>query len=379
MILCDVSDSVRNVSRFMLQFVYSLQDLYSKVRSFIFVAEIGEITDHFRDNDIKDALDIALRGDLINVYAHSNFGYAFRTFAQDHIGVINKKTTVIVLGDGRNNYNLPHDWCLREIRSRAKQLIWLNPESKQYLGLWRQRDGALRRRTAISWRNAVTSISSITLSTASCRVDRAFEFDRRGLVDHRLRVWSTMGLRTVAISQMVLRDRRRRELILRGKPMAGHREEFILMTVGALTLDPNTKTPIVVLKDPDNKINLPIWIGLLEAASMATELEGIKPQRPMTHDLLRNMLGELGGTVEAVEVTELRDNTYFAHIQVKTREGGWCRSIPRPSDAISLALRTKSPIYVAKKVLEVSSELQQSAEADSKEQNLAGVCARQMV
>ncbi len=79
-ILCDVSDSVRNVSRFMLQFVYSLQDLYSKVRSFIFVAEIGEITEHFRDNDIKDALDIALRGDLINVYAHSNFGYAFRTF-----------------------------------------------------------------------------------------------------------------------------------------------------------------------------------------------------------------------------------------------------------------------------------------------------------
>ena len=150
-------------------------------------------------------------------------------------------------------------------------------------------------------------------------------------------------------------------------------KNLYLMTVGALTLDPNTKTPIVVLKDPDNKINLPIWIGLLEAASMATELEGIKPQRPMTHDLLRNMLGELGGTVEAVEVTELRDNTYFAHIQVKTREGKLVQIDSRPSDAISLALRTKSPIYVAKKVLEVSSELQQSAEADSKEQNLAGV------
>ena len=120
--------------------------------------------------------------------------------------------------------------------------------------------------------------------------------------------------------------------------MAGHREDFILMTVGALTLDPNTKTPIVVLKDPDNKLNLPIWIGLLEAASMATELEGIKPQRPMTHDLLRNMLGELGGTVEAVEVTELRDNTYFAHIQVKTREGRMVQIDSRPSDAISLAL-----------------------------------------
>jgi uncharacterized protein len=156
--------------------------------------------------------------------------------------------------------------------------------------------------------------------------------------------------------------------------MAGHREEYILMTVGALTLDPTTKTPIVVLKDPDNKLNLPIWIGLLEAASMATELEGIKPQRPMTHDLLRNMLAQLGGTVEAVEVTELRDNTYFAHIQIKTRDGEEIEIDSRPSDAISLALRTKAPIYVAKKVLEVSSELQQpSGEADSKEQNLAGV------
>ncbi|HLH78355.1 MAG TPA: bifunctional nuclease family protein [Candidatus Binataceae bacterium] len=156
--------------------------------------------------------------------------------------------------------------------------------------------------------------------------------------------------------------------------MAGHREDFILMTVGALTLDPTTKTPIVVLKDPDNKLNLPIWIGLLEAASMATELEGIKPQRPMTHDLLRNLLSELGGSVDAVEVTELRDNTYFAHILIKTREGRVVEVDSRPSDAISLALRTKSPIYVAKKVLEVSSELQQpNVEGDSKDRNLAGV------
>ena len=95
------------------------------------------------------------------------------------------------------------------------------------------------------------------------------------------------------------------------------REDFILMIVGGITLDPTTKMPIVVLKDPDNKLNLPIWIGPLEAASMATELEGIKPQRPMTHDLLRNVLGDLGATVESVEVTELRENTYFARILVK--------------------------------------------------------------
>jgi len=133
-ILCDVSDSVRNASRFMLQFVYSLQDLYARVRSFIFVSEIGEVTEHFRNNDIKDALDVALKGDIINVYAHSNFGYAFRNFVSDHIGAINKRTTVIVLGDARNNYNLPHDWCLREVKQRAKRVIWLNPESRNTWG-----------------------------------------------------------------------------------------------------------------------------------------------------------------------------------------------------------------------------------------------------
>jgi bifunctional DNase/RNase len=156
--------------------------------------------------------------------------------------------------------------------------------------------------------------------------------------------------------------------------MAGHREDFILMAVGALTLDPTTKTPIVVLKDPDNKLNLPIWIGLLEAASMATELEGIKPQRPMTHDLMRNLMGELGGKIESIAVTDLKDNTYYALLEIKTRDGKTIYVDSRPSDAISLALRTKAPIYVAKKVLEASSELQQAAPTpSSNEQNLAGV------
>ncbi|MGH7932673.1 MAG: vWA domain-containing protein [Candidatus Binataceae bacterium] len=134
LILCDVSDSVRNASRFMLQFVYSLQDLYSRVRSFVFVSDIGEVTEHFRTNDIKEALDVALRGDIINVYAHSDFGRAFRNFVEDHISAVNKRTTVIILGDARNNYNLPHDWCLREVKQRAKRIIWLNPESRNTWG-----------------------------------------------------------------------------------------------------------------------------------------------------------------------------------------------------------------------------------------------------
>jgi bifunctional DNase/RNase len=149
------------------------------------------------------------------------------------------------------------------------------------------------------------------------------------------------------------------------------REDFIEMRVGGLTLDPVTKTPIVILKDPDNKLNLPIWIGLMEATAMATELEGIKMARPMTHDLLRNIIDALGGVVEAIEINDLRESTYYATICLVIN--GRSVSIDsRPSDAISLALRTKSPIFVAKKVLEASSTLQQKME-DPQEQNLSNV------
>lgn len=134
MVLCDVSDSVRNVSRFMLQFVYSLQDLYSKVRSFIFVSDVGEVTKLFEDREIHDAIETALHGDVINVYAHSDFGRAFKSFHRDFLAAVNKRTTVIILGDARNNYNLPHDWVLRDVRQRAKQVIWLNPENRMTWG-----------------------------------------------------------------------------------------------------------------------------------------------------------------------------------------------------------------------------------------------------
>jgi len=148
------------------------------------------------------------------------------------------------------------------------------------------------------------------------------------------------------------------------------REGFIEMRVGGLTLDPVTKTPIVILKDAENKLTLPIWVGLMEATAMATELEGINMARPMTHDLLRNTIVELGGEVESIEVTDLRDNTYYAVIYLRAGE----RRITmdsRPSDAISLALRTRSPIYVAKKVIETSSVLQQNEE--TQDQNLSNV------
>jgi bifunctional DNase/RNase len=148
------------------------------------------------------------------------------------------------------------------------------------------------------------------------------------------------------------------------------REDVIRMSVGGLTLDPVTKTPIVILKDPENKLNLPIWIGLLEATSMATELEGIKMARPMTHDLLRTVIGELGAAVEAIEITDLKENTYFALIHLRSSQQSFTLDA-RPSDAISLALRTKSPIYVSKRVLESSSVLQPAEEGA--ETNLSNV------
>lgn len=139
------------------------------------------------------------------------------------------------------------------------------------------------------------------------------------------------------------------------------KEDSIQMAVGGLTLDPVTKTPIVILKDMDNKLNLPIWIGLLEATAMATEMEGIKMARPMTHDLLKNILTEMGGSVKSIEITELKENTYYASISLSIA-GQELTIDSRPSDAIALALRTKSPIYVAKAVLEASSILQQAEE-----------------
>jgi uncharacterized protein len=135
MILCDISDSVLNASRFMLQFVYSIQDLYAKVRSFVFVSDIGEVTKLFEDNEINRAVEAALKGDVIDVFSHSNFGRAFEMFHRNYFAAVDSKTTMLIIGDGRNNYNRPNDWVLREIQRKAKQLIWLNPESRMTWGV----------------------------------------------------------------------------------------------------------------------------------------------------------------------------------------------------------------------------------------------------
>jgi uncharacterized protein with von Willebrand factor type A (vWA) domain len=134
-ILTDVSSSVANVSRFMLQFVYTLQEAFTKIRAFVFVAELGEVTPLFQDKDISQAIEDALEGgDVINVYTRSNFGFAFHHFWQNFLSSIDNKTTVLILGDARNNYNDPRAWCLREIHQKAKNVVWLNPENPSAWG-----------------------------------------------------------------------------------------------------------------------------------------------------------------------------------------------------------------------------------------------------
>ena len=134
-VLCDISDSVLNASRFMLQFVHSIQELYSRVRSFVFVADLAEVTELFDKTEVQQAVEMALKGDLVDVFEHSNFGAAFRIFHERYLPAINRRTTVIVMGDGRNNYNHPNAWVLKDVSQRAKELIWLNPEQRSNWGL----------------------------------------------------------------------------------------------------------------------------------------------------------------------------------------------------------------------------------------------------
>ena len=130
-------------------------------------------------------------------------------------------------------------------------------------------------------------------------------------------------------------------------------EEFTEMKVYRLVLDPQTNSPIVILQDEATGVMLPIWIGIFEAHSIAMKLEGIEPSRPMTHDLLSNTFSVVNGMVERIEVVDLVDNTYFARIYFQVAEKNYSLD-SRPSDAIALALRTTSPIFVANHVLEKS-------------------------
>jgi uncharacterized protein len=133
-VLCDVSDSVRNASRLMLLFTWSLQSLFNRVRSFIFVSELGEVTKYFKDATPEDALEKALSGDVISLSSNSNYGNALLAFSKSYLGTVSRKTTVFVIGDGRNNFNQPHVAALEDVKRKAKRVVWICTESRANWG-----------------------------------------------------------------------------------------------------------------------------------------------------------------------------------------------------------------------------------------------------
>jgi len=128
---------------------------------------------------------------------------------------------------------------------------------------------------------------------------------------------------------------------------------LIEMNIKGLMVDPVTNLPIVILKDRDGERVLSIWVGVFEANAIAHQIENVSPQRPMTHDLLRNLIVDLGGVVDRVIVSDLRDATFFATICL-TVKGESITVDARPSDAIALALRAKAPILVESAVVEAA-------------------------
>jgi bifunctional DNase/RNase len=130
---------------------------------------------------------------------------------------------------------------------------------------------------------------------------------------------------------------------------------LIEVKIGALIMDPNTNTPIVVLKGVESETVLPIWVGAFEANAIALEIEKIVPQRPMTHDLLRNVIIECGLVASRVIVTDLQENTFYAVVELRDNEGEIVSMDARPSDAIALALRLDCPIFVKQSVIDLSS------------------------
>jgi len=135
---------------------------------------------------------------------------------------------------------------------------------------------------------------------------------------------------------------------------------LVEVKIGALIMDPNTNTPIVVLKGVDSETVLPIWVGAFEANAIALEIEKVVPQRPMTHDLLRNVIIECRLSASSVVITDLLENTFYARIELKDQDEEPVMLDARPSDAIALALRLDCPIFVEQKVIDLSASSTQT-------------------
>ena len=132
---------------------------------------------------------------------------------------------------------------------------------------------------------------------------------------------------------------------------------MIEMKVKGLTLDPLTNVPIVILRELEGERALPIWVGIFEAHAIAREIESFQTPRPMTHDLIKNIITGVEGKVNRIVVNDLQDNTFFAEISIQMN-GSEVVVDSRPSDAIALALRVSAPIFVEEKVLEEAKSIE---------------------
>jgi len=133
------------------------------------------------------------------------------------------------------------------------------------------------------------------------------------------------------------------------------------VNIAGMTMDPTSNTPIIILKLVNGEQAIPIWIGLLEATSIASALRNIKFDRPMTHDLFKNFVESMNIDVAKVEVCDLKDNTFYAKIYFMSEEKNFSMDA-RPSDAIAIALRFQAPIFVDDKIIEKSQALETDAE-----------------
>ena len=141
-IVCDVSESVRSVARFLLELAFAAQELFSGTRTFVFVSELGETTRLFEENPVEVALSRAYSGAVVPVTHNSNYGRALRAFEQAVVSELDRRTTVVILGDGRTNYLDPAADVLDAIRARARALVWLCPEPRS---AWATGDSAMPR------------------------------------------------------------------------------------------------------------------------------------------------------------------------------------------------------------------------------------------
>jgi bifunctional DNase/RNase len=136
----------------------------------------------------------------------------------------------------------------------------------------------------------------------------------------------------------------------------------IEMSIKGLMIDPVTNMPIIVLRDADGQRLLPIWVGVFEANAIALQIENVQTPRPMTHDLLNNVISDLNGTVERIVVCDLRENTFYARIQIRVEERVLTVDA-RPSDAIALALRAQAKIFVEDSVIAGAQGVEASKES----------------